>query len=265
MADEDRYTAYDEFAWLFDRYWSGRFAEDVRPVLQECLLPHVPAGGKILDLCCGSGRLSHWLTVCGFEVTGVDGSEEMVRLARVNAPRAEFLVADAREFIRRDGFDAVISTFDSLNHLPARGDLARVFENVRRSLRPEGLFFFDMNMEEGFLASAPDSAAVVRQDHVYITESSYDPSTRVGRNEVTIFSRRNGAWRRSDVEIVEYCYGEDEIQAALAEAGFADVERFDGERDLEMHDSTGRLFFLASAAELPRAREEEGAEPRGKP
>ena len=142
MTDENRYAVYDGFACYFDRYWGRSFFDDLRPIVEQCFLPLLPANGAVLDLCCGSGRLSHWLTVRGFEVSGVDGSEEMVRLARKNAPRASFRVADVRRFREPESFDGVLCTFDSLNHLASGDDLLTVFQNIARSLRPRGAVLF---------------------------------------------------------------------------------------------------------------------------
>ena len=245
MHDQQRYTAYNGFARTFDRYWADLFANDVRPALQNELLPHVRPGGRILDLCCGSGRLSYWLAGCGFQVTGVDASEEMIEIARENAPRASFEVADAREFRRPNTFDAVVSTFDSLNHLPTSADLLTVFQNVYESLTPQGLFFFDMNLDEGFHASAHESHALVKDDHACVVESDYDSETGVGRSAVTIFERAGGAWNRIDLEIVEHCYSEETILGGLEEAGFRGITTFDGHEDLAMRTGVGRLFVLA--------------------
>lgn len=245
MHDQRDTAAYDGFARIFDLYWAERFAGDVRPAFQNVLLPHVPVGGRILDLCCGGGRLSYWLTGCGFRVTGVDISEEMIALARGNAPRAEFEVADVRQFLRPGAFDAVVSTFDSLNHLPTSDDLFSVFRNVHESLATDGLFFFDMNLDEGFRASAYDGHALVKDDHVCVVESNYDSKTGVGRSDVTVFEKSGDAWKRVDAQIVEYCYPEETILDGLSAAGFPDLETFDGHRDLEMRNGVGRLFVLA--------------------
>ena len=245
-------SVYDLFAWFFNRYWGNSFSKDARPVIEQYLLPHLPAGGRILDLCCGTGQLSHWLTVCGFRVAGLDISAEMIRFARENAPAAHFLVADARTFAAPPVHAAVVSTFDSLNHIPGRQELQSVFQNVHDSLAPDGLFLFDMNMDQGFRASAPETYAVVKRDHVCIMESVYHPSRGVGSSNVTLFRLVKGVWQRSDLEILEYLYPEEQVRESLAAAGFAQVLAYDAERDLGIARGEGRLFFLASKGRMPR-------------
>jgi SAM-dependent methyltransferase len=251
MSSAHTHSVYDSFAWFFNRYWGDSFSKDARPVIEQCLLPHLPVGGRILDLCCGTGQLSHWLTVCGFHVAGLDISAGMIRFARENAPAAHFMVADARAFTTPPVHAAVVSTFDSLNHIPSQQELQSVFQNVHDCLAPDGLFLFDMNMDQGFRASAPETYAVVKQDHVCIMESVYHPSRGLGSSDVTLFRRVNGAWQRADLRILEYLHPEEQVRASLAAAGFEQVLAYDAERDLGMARGEGRLFFLASKGRMP--------------
>jgi SAM-dependent methyltransferase len=251
MTPPDPASAYDQFAWFFNRYWGNSFSKDARKVLERRLLPYLPTGGRILDLCCGTGQLSHWLAGCGFRVAGLDRSVEMLRFALGNAPGARFFAADARAFHMPPIQDAVVSIFDSLNHIPSRDGLRRVFQNVHAALRPDGLFLFDMNMEEGFRATAPQTSAVVRRGHACIVEGKYDSSSGVGTSVITLFQHRENCWQRSDLKILEYLYAEEEVRAFLDQAGFRRVAAYDAERDLGMTRGIGRLFFLAAKGDMP--------------
>lgn len=248
----ERYSAYDKFAEVYDRYWAETFANDLRPVLGERFLPLIPRSGAILDLCCGTGQLAKWLSDLGFPVAGVDGSSEMLAVARAKAPSVEFILADARQFRVNAPCAAALSTFDSINHLPSTADMAAAFRNVHASLRPDGLFLFDMNMEEGFLASSGDELTIADEGYVCLVESTYDRRTGVGVSEITIFREKDGGWARTDFTIREYCYSEGAVREELLHAGFQSVATFDAIKDFSMRRATGRKFFLASMSELPR-------------
>ncbi len=90
--------AYDDFAWFYDRYWNEEFHSVAFPILERIWLARVLPGAKILDVCCGTGRLACLLSTRGYRVTGIDASAAMIRHARENAPAAEFQVGDARQF-----------------------------------------------------------------------------------------------------------------------------------------------------------------------
>ena len=240
-----RESPYDAFAWAYNRYWGGRFASQVFPVLERLVFPLWPAGGRILDLCCGTGQLTHALTSRGLRVTGIDESEGMLGFARRNVPAAEFILADARAFVLPAVHHGVVSTFDSLNHIMSLKELTQVFWNVHAALVEHGAFLFDLNMEEGYRVRWRGTASLVEDDNVCIVLPGYDSDAKIGRYDITLFRLEAGTWRRSDLTHFQKCYSEAEVRSALAHAGFRDVSTYDAERDLGMSRNVGRTFFLA--------------------
>lgn len=238
----DSYSTYNCFASIYNHRW-GAFAGKALPVLETLLLAELRPGARILDLCCGTGQLAGLLGERGFMVVGVDGSEEMLRHARENAPMADFVRADARDFALPIPCDAAISIYDSLNHLMSIEELTAAFGNVYAALQPGGVFVFDLNMEEAFRANWADlrSLGIVEDTQACIARSSYDADNGIGHYFLTIFRLIDG-WQRDDIEITEKCYSADEIRAALESVGFDDVQAFDLERDLGFK-GTGRCFF----------------------
>ena len=246
MPTSARYSEYDTFAWVYDQHWGSVFSVAVLPVLDRLLLREVPEKARVLDLCCGTGQLAGLLVKRGYRVTGVDGSREMIRLARRNARGAKFTVADARAFRLPPTFDAAVSTYDSLNHVMRVEDLSVVFRNVHAALREGAWFLFDLNMEEGYRTRWRGESAIIEDDHVVAYRSSYAPDRRIGRMEFTIFRRAGkGGWKRTELALTQRCYSEEEVRSALERTGFDVVRVFDGGRDLEPFRNVGRSFFLA--------------------
>lgn len=244
MTDGGCYADYGPFAWFYNRYW-GAFSSRALPVLNRLVLGGLPAGTSILDLCCGTGQLAHLLTARGLRVVGVDSSSEMLAFARQNAPQAEFVLADAREFKSPVAFDAAVSLFDSLNHIMSLDELAKVFANVQAALVPGGRFVFDLNMDSGYRQRWNGSFGLAADDHALIARSSYDAAERLARMDLTMFRLVEGTWRRSDVSLLQRAYPEDEVREALTQAGFREVTAFDAERDLQLPGGQGRTFFVA--------------------
>lgn len=252
MAQVESETGYNRLAWFYNRYWGERYHRQALPILDRLLFSRLSPGAPLLDLCCGAGHLTRELVARGYRVTGVDSSEAMLRFARENVPTADFLALDARELHFPPRFEAVLSTFDSLNHLIEARDLETVFENVYRSLRPGGWFLFDLNLEEAYLREWGKSSAVVEEDHVCIVRGGYDPAARVGQTEITLF-RREEVWRRWDVTLFQKCHSPEEIQSALAAGGFQTIHGYDACKELGMAGEIGigRAFFLAQKRGKP--------------
>ena len=200
---------------------------------------------RLLDLCCGTGQLAQVLTSRGYQVTGLDGSEDMLRYARQNAPDAEFVLADARTFSLPPVFDGVLSVFDSLNHVLSLAELTSVFTNVHAALKGGGVLVFDLNMEEGFRWRWRNTFSLVEDDHVCVMQLLHRPQGNVHASNVTLFRLQDGRWQRSDFSLTQKCYSEQQVQSALQTAGFANIEVYDARGDLGMGGEIGRSFFVA--------------------
>jgi SAM-dependent methyltransferase len=245
----ERYADYDGFARIYSRYWGG-FAGRIVPALDQLALKDLPPESRILDLCCGTGQLAHLLHERGYRVTGVDGSEDMLRFARENAPGCEFLLADARAFVVPAEYDAVFSTFDSLNHIMELPGLAECFRRVNAALKSGGLFVFDMNLETGYRARWNGSSGQAADNHAFIQSWSYDPDRKIARVEFSLFflEAESSRWRRADLTLTQYAYTEEEIRGALASAGFSGVQGIDAHEFNIAPEQGGRMVFVARKA-----------------
>ena len=227
----------------YDRFWAPVSRRELLPALDRLVLRRLPAGARIVDLCCGAGHLTEELCARGFAVVGIDLSPAMIRIARRRAPRAVLRVGDARRFTVDDRCQAVVSVFDSLNHMPSTAELGLVFERVVAALVRGGSFVFDLNLAAAYLARRGESFGFVEDDLVCVVRTDYDRQTRRGSFAVTIL-RRNGAWLRTDVTLTHYCHRLDEVTDLLAESGLELVGTHDAERDLGLDGHVGRCFFV---------------------
>ena len=241
-----RFADYDPFAWFYTTYWGEEFHREVMPVLDRLLLQLLPRKAEILDLCCGDGRIAQSLAKRGYRVAGVDGSERMLTYARRRLPKAELYLKDARKFKLPPRFDAVISTFDSLNHVMETGDLKVVFQNVFACLKPGGLFAFDLNREEAYMDLWSRTSTVVDKRAVAVARGTYDSTRKIAVCNVTLLRLENHQWRRSDFRLSQRLHRQDQVLAGLKETGFA-ARVFDAASDLGMQGDVGagRDFYLA--------------------
>jgi SAM-dependent methyltransferase len=232
---------------MYHRLWADWYLPAAMPALDRLFFSQVPAGSQVLDLCCGSGHVTKELVARGYEVTGVDSSSALIEHAREALPGGRFVVQDARDFQVETQFDAILSTFDSLNHILTLDGLRQVFVRARKALRAGGLFVFDMNLQEAYSADLQDWAVTVDDSNVTLVRGTFDPVSQKGATELIWFLREQSAentWtqRRSIVE--ERCYPQSDIMLALREAGFENIETV-AATDVGMHSTLafGRFFF----------------------
>lgn len=247
MEQEHVINKYDPFAWFYNRYWGSEYHARILPILDRAVLSKLPEQAHVLDLCCGAGHLARILNDRGFRVTGIDSSSEMLRYAETNAPGAKFMQADVREFRLEYPVDAVVCTFESLNHMMSTEDLFQVFENVCAALAKGGSFFFDLLTETAYRKNWMKSSTQIENDNVCIVQGGYDEQSKTGRSEITMF-RFEKNWVRTDLLLVQKYHPPDLAEALLKRAGLMKTCRFLAGEDFEMPGDLGlgRLFFLAT-------------------
>ncbi len=130
---------YDEIIDWFDTHRSKEL--DMEKFYLNLLQNHVPKGGKILDVGCGTGEpIAQFLIKKGYEITGIDGSEKMIQLCKKRFPNEKWLHADMRALELQDKFDAVIA-WHSLFHLP-HDDQRRTLNSLASMVEQDGLLVF---------------------------------------------------------------------------------------------------------------------------
>lgn len=105
----------------------------------------LPQGATVLDFCCGMGRHALALTEFGYEVTGVDLSNVLLKEARQldDQQQVRWLQGDMRNVPLNESFDAVVNLFTSFGYFESDEENGRVIHEINRLLKPGGKFIID--------------------------------------------------------------------------------------------------------------------------
>lgn len=102
---------------------------------------------RILELCCGTGRLTLPIAKDGYDITGVDYTPSMLEQAKLKASEGglevEFIEADIRTLNLAGKYDLIFIPFNSIHHLYKNEDLFQAFGAVKSHLKEGGLFLLD--------------------------------------------------------------------------------------------------------------------------
>lgn len=196
---------------------------------------------RVLDCSCGIGTQALGLASRGFEVVGTDLSSKAIERARREAARlgltAQFEVADMRSLPSFEGasFEAVISFDNSLPHLLTDQDLATALAKIRDSLTPGGTFAASIRDYDSLRESRPTSQSFRVMPHEDCQQRvSFQLWNWHGDDmyDVTQFvlapsGEQPDEWTTTHATCRYRALKRSELSAALAAAGFVDVEWYD--------------------------------------
>lgn len=205
---------------------------------------------KILDLGCGTGDISILLSKMGAYVIGLDNSPEMLALASHKAEKSHtdvfYTCQDMTSFSTGHIFDAVVSTFDSLNYITTKAGLLRAFNCVSRELKEKGLFLFDMNSQYKFENIYSDNSYVLEADGVFCAwQNFYDAEKKLCDFYINIFAEEKGVYNRFYEEQTERMYTLAEIESCLKKSGFKLLNAFSDYEGAPITETTERYYIVA--------------------
>lgn len=172
-----------------------------------------------------NGVLTRELDARGYDMTGVDSSEEMLGKAYENSAQSGkilYLCQDITEFELYGTVAAAVCTTDTLNHLTDDESVAKVFSLLHNYLDPGGIFIFDVNSEYKFSSVYGQNDYVLEDEGCLLTwQNDYDPENATADFYLTLFEETDGGlWRRTDTEFSEKYHSPEKLTAMLAHCGF---------------------------------------------
>lgn len=232
-------------------YYDSLMPEEDYPLWADCCDGLFRKNGvrTVLDLACGTGRLTWLLAERGYEMIGVDLSCDMLAAAQAH-PRKEgvtaplFLNQAMEELDLYGTVQAVVCSMDGINYLPPEL-LPEVFRRVRLFLEPGGIFLFDLNTPCKF-GMMDGETYVAENDDVYCVWRA-ECEERTCFYGMDIFLREGEHWRREQEEHTEYIHEPEELCGLLRRTGFSEPGVFGGLPLRAAEEDEQRLFFLCTA------------------
>ena len=246
--------AYTGFAEVYDLFMDQVPYEKCSGRIIQILSAYGIRDGLVLDLGCGTGSMTELLAGAGYDMIGVDASEEMLELAYEK--RAEsghdilYLLQDMREFELYGTVRAIVSVCDSLNYITEEEELLHVFRLVRNYLDPDGVFFFDMNTIYKYSEMLGETTiAENREEGSFIWENYYDPEEQLNQYDLTLYIRdEDDRYTRFEETHIQKAYALERVLELLQQAGMKAEQIFDSDTGKEVTDTTGKFCIAARKA-----------------
>ena len=217
------FESYRSFASVYDEFMDGTDYEAEADKISEMITTyglskptHMRTGESeardvllaaeknlVVDLGCGTGKLTEILANQGYDVMGIDLSEEMLSMAIERRDklrhRTLYLCQDMREFELFGTAGTFVSVGDSVNYLRTDEDMDKLFRRVNTFLFPRGIFIFDFKTLHLYRDVIGDSTiAEDREECSFIWENWFDGETNINEYDLTLFIKDKDSGDKDD-------------------------------------------------------------------
>ncbi|MEH7379880.1 class I SAM-dependent methyltransferase [Bacillus sp. JJ1533] len=244
--------SYGEFAYIYDELMRDVDYEQWISFVKSKVTQFNKASGlRVLDIGCGTGEIAIRLAQEGFEVVGVDLSEDMLSVANHKAIEAgvkvEFYQQNMVEISGFEPFDLIIIFCDSLNYLHTEAEVQKTFDNAFRLLKKDGLFLFDVHsvykMDTIFM-NGPFVSADDQVSFIWNCFSGEYPHSIEHELSFFVKNEHNEDYTRFDEFHEQRTFPIETYQIWLEEKGFY-VQEMIGDFTDPVHDTSERILITA--------------------
>ena len=241
-------SSYNTFAYFYDALTQNVEYESRSDYIYSFFENSNIKSGTVLDLACGTGSMSLPFMEKGYNIVGVDCSEQMLEIAsnkflqRGNS--FSLLKAEMQNFRLESRIDACICCLDSINHINNISDVQKAFENVYLSLKENGLFVFDVNTVYKHNSILSDNTFVFDEEDFYLVWDNETVDDRTVRILLDIFVYNGSSYDRFSEKFEETAYTVKELTEMLANTGFKDISVYDELSLNAPKENSERIYFV---------------------
>ena len=244
---------YESFARVYDLFMDNVDYVAWGAYLHGLLKQYGVEEGLVLELGCGTGSMTEQLAAAGYDMIGLDSSEDMLELAQEKKQESGrdilYLKQDMREFELYGTVRAVISVCDSLNYILEEEELLQVFRLVNNYLDPGGIFLFDLNTADKYRRIGEATIAENREEGSFIWENVYDEEEKLNEYQLTIFlqegRQEDSLYRKYEEIHLQRAYEPGQIRQLLVAAGLEFVAAFEAFTGREPDEKSDRICYVA--------------------
>lgn len=241
--------AYTDFATVYDRFMEDTPYDEWCEAIVNNLKKYGINGGLVCDLGAGTGEMTRRLSKKGFDMIGIDNSEEMLMVARDKSCDADgilYLCQDMREFELYGTVAAIVSVCDCVNYLLEEDELVTTFKLVNNYLDPNGIFIFDFNTVHKYRDVIGEATiADNTEDASFIWNNYYDEETDINEYELTFFVREGEMFRRFEEEHFQRGYTLEQMKEFITASGLIFIEAYDADTKGAPDENSERIVIIA--------------------
>lgn len=242
-------NSYSRFADYYDALTRNVDYKKRASYFHQILSGQNLPGNILLDLACGTGSLSVEFSRLGYDVIGVDASEDMLSQALQKKSELNldiiFLCQTMQELDLYGTVDGAVCALDSLNHITNPTGLQKALDRVSLFLHPQGTFVFDVNTPYKQEEVLGDNVFVYDCDEVYCVWQNRYAGEGITDIRLDFFEpQTDGSYRRFQEEFSERAYSVEELSRMLSKAGLRVTALYGDDTFSPPGENAQRLIFV---------------------
>lgn len=245
-------ASYGDFAYYYDNLTENVDYKKRCDYIRGLLADNGIGEGILLDLACGTGTVSLLLSEMGYDVIGVDASEEMLSVAQEKKMESGadviFLCQRMEELDLFGTINACVSTLDSINHVTDESTVREIFRRVSLFMEDKGIFVFDVNTPYKHREILGDNTFVYDTDEVYCVWQNSTDENLLTKVSLDIFEKDEDddeTYYRYCEEFAEKAYDLEDIRKWLGECKFEVMAVYEELTRDDVKADTQRAVFVA--------------------
>ncbi|MBR1743677.1 MAG: class I SAM-dependent methyltransferase [Lachnospiraceae bacterium] len=250
MSWQEAFEIYGGFAEVYDKFMDNVSYDEWYAYLHKLLSGCGISEGTVAELACGTGEITKRLYASGYQVIGLDLSEDMLTIAREKcADEVLLLYQDMRELELLEPVDAFVCAGDGINYLDSLKEFEQVAKRVSAFLKKDGAFIFDLKTDYYFREIVGNRTITDnREDASYIWENSYDEERMRNEYLLTVYELvddEKDLFVRSDEIHYQQVFSADDIKDVLEKNGFAVEHIYEAFSEHEPTGAAERIYVVA--------------------
>lgn len=239
--------AYGGFAQVYDEFMDNVDYHQWCDYAIKLLNKYGVYNGPLIEIGCGTGNGTILFSKAGYEMTGIDISQEMLEIAesKKESENILYVLQDATEMELPYTVPAMVSIGDSMNYITDYGDFTMVLKRVNQFLDENGIFVFDLKTRKYFSDIGETTIAEDREDCSFIWENYFDEETNINEYYLSVFVRGNdGRYDKYEEEHFQRGYTLDEVKKAVEMSGLKLEKIYEAFSDYEGNEENERVYVV---------------------
>ncbi|MGN0165070.1 MAG: class I SAM-dependent DNA methyltransferase [Lachnospiraceae bacterium] len=245
--------AYSDFAYVYDLFMDDIPYDEWTEYITSLLKEYDVNSGLVCELGCGTGEITMRLRQAGYDMIGLDSSEDMLMVARDKLAEEDmedilYTHQDMRDFELFGTVKAFVSVCDSINYIINEDDLLKVFHNVNNYLDKDGLFIFDLKTDYFYKTECGDRTfSQEREEGVLTWKNHYDEKNCINSYDVIIdvFDMEDDVYDEIEEHHVQKAYDLNRIVELLDKSGLRFCAAYDAFSHEPVNEKTKRVYIIA--------------------